>query len=108
MAAYTGKVVIVTGASSGIGRALALALADRGQIVTVASLADLTGVPTRAGYAASKHAVFGFFDSLRNRAARRGGLGTVLEAARSRSDRPDRAPRRGTRALGALPAEPQR
>ncbi|HEX6739556.1 MAG TPA: SDR family oxidoreductase [Vicinamibacteria bacterium] len=37
----------------------------RGQIVVVASLAGLTGVPTRTGYAASKHALFGFFDSLR-------------------------------------------
>jgi short-subunit dehydrogenase len=36
-----------------------------GQIVVVASLAGLTGVPTRTGYAASKHALFGFFDSLR-------------------------------------------
>jgi short-subunit dehydrogenase len=38
---------------------------SRGQIVVVASLAGFTGVPTRTGYAASKHAVFGFFDSLR-------------------------------------------
>jgi len=38
---------------------------SRGQIVVVASMAGLTGVPTRTGYAASKHAVFGFFDSLR-------------------------------------------
>jgi NAD(P)-dependent dehydrogenase (short-subunit alcohol dehydrogenase family) len=38
---------------------------SRGQIVTVASLAGLTGVPSRTGYAASKHALFGFFDSLR-------------------------------------------
>jgi len=37
----------------------------RGQIVVVGSLAGMTGVPTRTGYAASKHAVFGFFDSLR-------------------------------------------
>jgi NAD(P)-dependent dehydrogenase (short-subunit alcohol dehydrogenase family) len=37
----------------------------RGQIVAVASLAGLTGVPTRTGYAASKHAMIGFFDSLR-------------------------------------------
>lgn len=36
-----------------------------GQIVCVASLAGLTGVPTRTGYAASKHAMIGFFDSLR-------------------------------------------
>ena len=38
---------------------------SRGRIVAVASLAGMTGVPTRSGYAASKHAVFGFFDSLR-------------------------------------------
>jgi len=37
----------------------------RGRIAVVASVAGLTGVPTRTGYAASKHAVFGFFDSLR-------------------------------------------
>jgi NAD(P)-dependent dehydrogenase (short-subunit alcohol dehydrogenase family) len=38
---------------------------SRGRIVVVASVAGLTGVPTRTGYAASKHAVIGFFDSLR-------------------------------------------
>jgi len=38
---------------------------SRGQIVVMSSLAGLTGVPTRTGYAASKHAVNGFFDSLR-------------------------------------------
>lgn len=38
---------------------------SRGQIVTVASVAGLTGVPSRTAYSASKHAVFGFFDSLR-------------------------------------------
>jgi short-subunit dehydrogenase len=37
----------------------------RGLIVAVASLAGLTGVPTRTAYAASKHAVVGFFESLR-------------------------------------------
>jgi NAD(P)-dependent dehydrogenase (short-subunit alcohol dehydrogenase family) len=37
----------------------------RGRIVAVSSLAGFTGVPTRTGYAASKHALFGFFDSLR-------------------------------------------
>lgn len=39
--------------------------AARGLIVAVASLAGLTGVPERSGYAASKHAMVGFFDSLR-------------------------------------------
>jgi short-subunit dehydrogenase len=37
----------------------------QGRIVGVASLAGKTGVPTRTGYAASKHAMAGFFDSLR-------------------------------------------
>jgi short-subunit dehydrogenase len=36
-----------------------------GVLVGVASLAGRTGVPTRTGYAASKHAMTGFFDSLR-------------------------------------------
>lgn len=39
--------------------------ASEGQVVVVASVAGLAGVPTRSGYAASKHAVIGFFDSLR-------------------------------------------
>jgi short-subunit dehydrogenase len=38
---------------------------SRGRLVGVASVAGLTGVPARTGYAASKHAMFGFFDSLR-------------------------------------------
>jgi short-subunit dehydrogenase len=38
---------------------------SRGRIVAVASMAGLIGVPTRTGYAAAKHAVVGFFDSLR-------------------------------------------
>ena len=38
---------------------------SRGQIVVVSSLAGKTGVPLRSGYAASKHALVGFFESLR-------------------------------------------
>ncbi|HEX5726586.1 MAG TPA: SDR family oxidoreductase [Longimicrobiaceae bacterium] len=37
----------------------------RGRIVGISSLTGKTGVPTRSGYAASKHAMTGFFDSLR-------------------------------------------
>jgi len=37
----------------------------RGRIVAVSSVTGRTGVPTRSGYAASKHAVVGFFESLR-------------------------------------------
>jgi len=45
--------------------ALAHLKESRGLIVAVASLAGLTGVPERTGYAASKHALVGFFESLR-------------------------------------------
>lgn len=38
---------------------------SRGRIVVVSSVAGLTGVPERTGYSASKHALFGFFESLR-------------------------------------------
>jgi short-subunit dehydrogenase len=38
---------------------------SKGLIVGVSSLAGKSGVPTRSGYAASKHAMTGFFDSLR-------------------------------------------
>ena len=40
-------------------------VASKGRLVGVASLTGLVGVPTRTGYAASKHAMRGFFDSLR-------------------------------------------
>jgi NAD(P)-dependent dehydrogenase (short-subunit alcohol dehydrogenase family) len=37
----------------------------RGRIVGISSLTGLTGVPKRTAYAATKHAMAGFFDSLR-------------------------------------------
>jgi NAD(P)-dependent dehydrogenase (short-subunit alcohol dehydrogenase family) len=51
--------------------------AARGRIVAVSSLTGLAGVPTRTGYAASKHAMRGFFDSLRIEIARHGISVTV-------------------------------
>jgi short-subunit dehydrogenase len=51
---------------------------SRGRIVAVASLAGLTGVPERSGYAASKHAMVGFFDSLRIELAGTGVSVTVV------------------------------
>jgi short-subunit dehydrogenase len=39
--------------------------ASHGRIVAVSSMTGKTGVPTRSGYAASKHAMNGFFDTLR-------------------------------------------
>jgi len=39
--------------------------ASRGLLVAVSSLSGKTGVPTRSAYVASKHAMQGFFDTLR-------------------------------------------
>lgn len=39
--------------------------ASRGLLVAISSLSGKTGVPTRSGYVASKHAMQGFFDTLR-------------------------------------------
>lgn len=52
--------------------------ASRGRLVAVASVAGLLGVPERTGYAASKHAVVGFCDSLRIELAGTGVSVTVI------------------------------
>ena len=51
---------------------------SRGRVVAVSSLTGKTGVPTRTGYAASKHAIAGFFDSLRIELADDGVSVTVV------------------------------
>lgn len=50
----------------------------RGRIVAISSLAGLTGVPKRTAYGASKHAMGGFFDSLRIEIAHTGVSVTVV------------------------------
>ena len=37
----------------------------KGRIVAISSVASLTGIPSHSGYCASKHAMNGFFESLR-------------------------------------------
>ena len=49
-----------------------------GQIVAISSLTGLTGVPKRTAYAATKHAMAGFFDSLRIELAGSGVDVTVI------------------------------
>jgi len=51
---------------------------SRGQIVGISSLTGKTGVPTRSGYAASKHAMAGFFDTLRIELASAGVSVTMI------------------------------
>jgi short-subunit dehydrogenase len=52
--------------------------ASRGRIVGVSSLTGRAGVPTRSGYAATKHAMAGFFDSLRIEVADEGVSVTMV------------------------------
>ena len=58
--------------------ALAYLRESRGRLVAVASLAGRVGVPTRTGYSASKHAMAGFFDSLRIELADSGVTVTMI------------------------------
>jgi short-subunit dehydrogenase len=51
---------------------------SRGRIVAISSLAGKAGVPTLSGYSASKHAMLGFFDSLRMEIAPSGVSVTVI------------------------------
>jgi short-subunit dehydrogenase len=50
----------------------------KGRIIGISSLTGKVGVPTRTGYAASKHAVAGFFDSLRIELINTGVTVTVI------------------------------
>jgi short-subunit dehydrogenase len=50
----------------------------RGQLVVVTSLTGLIGTPLRSSYAASKHALHGFFDSLRAEHHRDGVAVTIV------------------------------
>src|SRR5258708_23950753 len=71
---------------------------SRGRLVAIASLAGLVGVPTRTGYSASKHAMRGFFDSLRIELGGSGVRGTLIypglvcTGIRENARGPDRQP----------------
>jgi short-subunit dehydrogenase len=77
--------------------------AARGLIVAVASMAGLTGVPERTGYAASKHALVGFFESLRIELAGSGVAITLIAPDFVVSEIHRRAIGPDGRALGVSP-----
>jgi NAD(P)-dependent dehydrogenase (short-subunit alcohol dehydrogenase family) len=75
----------------------------QGRIVAVASVAGLTGVPERTAYAASKHAMIGFFDSLRIELRGSGVTVTVIAPDFVRSEIHKRALGPDGRPLGESP-----
>jgi len=89
-------------------RALPALVAARGRIVAVASLTGLAGVPTRTGYAASKHAMIGFFDSLRIELADSGVSVTVVAPDFVRSEIHRRATGPDGKPLGTSPMQESR
>ncbi len=86
-------------------RALPALIASRGRIVAISSLAGIAGVPTRTGYSASKHAMFGFFDSLRIELADQGVSVTVIAPDFVRSEIHRRAIGPDGRPLGTSPMQ---
>ncbi len=74
--------------------------ASRGRLVAIASVAGVAGVPTRTGYAASKHALVGFCDSLRVELAGTGVTVTVVYPDLVQSEIRERAFGRDGKPLG--------
>jgi short-subunit dehydrogenase len=78
---------------------------SKGQIVAVASVTGLTGVPTRTGYSAAKHAMMGFFNSLRIEIADDGVGVTIIAPDFVRSELHKRMTGPDGQALGDSPLE---
>ena len=74
-----------------------------GRLVAVSSLAGRNGVPTRSGYAGSKHAMVGFFDSLRIELSGSGVSVTIVYPDFVTSEIRERAYGRDGRPLGKSP-----
>jgi len=88
--------------------ALAPLRKSRGLIVAVASVAGFTGVPERTAYAASKHAMVGFFESLRIELAGSGIDVTIVAPDFVVSEAHKRAIGADGRPLGASPMQTAR
>jgi short-subunit dehydrogenase len=82
--------------------------ASRGLIVAIASIAGLTGVPERTAYAASKHAMVGFFESLRIELEGSGVGVTIVAPDFVASELHQRALGPDGRPLGATPFDEAR
>ena len=80
----------------------------QGRLVAVSSMAGLTGVPERTAYCGSKHAIVGFFDSLRIELRGTGVSLTVIAPDFVRTETHKRALGPDGRPLGASPMQQDR
>lgn len=78
---------------------------SQGRIIAVSSVVGLGGVPTRTAYSASKHAMFGFFDSLRIELMDAGVTVTMVAPDFVLSEMHRRAVGRDGEALGGSPMQ---
>lgn len=78
---------------------------SQGRIVAVSSVAGLNGVPTRTAYSATKHALFGFFDSLRIELLGTGVTVTMIAPDFVLSEIHRRAFGKDGKALGSSPVQ---
>lgn len=88
-------------------------VARRGMVIAISSVAGFAPLVARTGYAASKHALHGFFDSLRSEVSA-AGVAVMLACPSfiaTDIDRhalgPDGSPFRGAKALVGKPATPE-
>jgi short-subunit dehydrogenase len=78
---------------------------ERGRLAAIDSLAGKTGVPIRSGYAASKHALVGLFDSLRIELASSGVSVTLVFPDFVATETRQRALGADGKPLGASPVQ---
>ena len=80
----------------------------RGRIGVLGSLTSKTGVPSRSGYAASKHALEGFFDSLRIELAGSGVTVTIAYPDYVATDARQRALGADGKPIGSSPLDEEK
>jgi short-subunit dehydrogenase len=78
---------------------------SQGRLVAMASVAGKAGIPLRSGYAASKHALFGFFDSLRIELLDTGVTVTMIAPALVKSETHKKAFGADGQPLGVTPLD---
>jgi short-subunit dehydrogenase len=78
----------------------------RGRILTVGSVSGLTGVPLRSGYAAAKHALTGFLDTLRIEVEEHGVSVTMIHPGFVNTGSQARNLGPAGKVLGQMPVKP--